>query len=126
MNTKEAIEWIEDCKDQNLSEEYDNKKMSEIIRLLQRGEKYEAMWEELEKNTVYNLDGNYKHNWSEELIGIMHRLKRDFPKQFKKTVTIEMEAEKDHILTHHINLLKADLERRQDCPKVKYNIKESE
>jgi len=47
MKVKEMIEWIEECKDQNLGEEYDNKKMSQIITLLQQGEKYQQMWEEL-------------------------------------------------------------------------------
>ena len=57
MNTKEAIDWIEDCKDQNLSEEYDNKKMNEIVKLLKRGEKYEKMF-----NTILNWtmhDGSF-------------------------------------------------------------------
>ena len=53
MNTKEAIDWIEDCKDQNLSEEYDNKKMNEIVKLLKRGEKYRELWEEFKRKYKY-------------------------------------------------------------------------
>ena len=72
MDTKEIIEWIENCMDENLSEEYDNKKMKNIIKLLQRGEKYEEMWEEFEF---------YIGQCSEALINKMHLLEQKyFPK----------------------------------------------
>ena len=56
MNTKETIEWIKERMDENLSEEYDNKKMNNIIELLQRGEKYEEMWNEARDYFQNDLD----------------------------------------------------------------------
>ena len=44
-NTEKSIEFLNDCQDdyEELQEEGNNKGILEVIRLLQRGEKYEAM-----------------------------------------------------------------------------------
>ena len=50
MNTKEAISCLKNNKHETLWRakipKIQNKNMDDIIELLQRGEKYEAMWEE--------------------------------------------------------------------------------
>jgi len=69
METKEAIKWIFD-----IWHEWENvygvdgeqvleegKKMDEVIELLQRGEKYEAMWEEIIRYFGYM-------EWKDEII----------------------------------------------------------
>ena len=66
-----------------------NKRIDEIIALLQRGEKYQQMWDRLEHGVVYDDEGDYIYSWSGKLIGHMHRIKRDveqkhFPKEVIK------------------------------------------
>jgi len=73
-----------------------NKRIDEIIALLQRGKidkeelkKVWQMWDRLEHGVVYDDEGNYTYSWSDKLIGHMHRIKRDveqkyFPKEAKR------------------------------------------
>lgn len=56
MNTKEAIKFLEECQDEiiDLQEKGHDELLIKVIKLLQRGEKYEAMWEEDAKNWLGN------------------------------------------------------------------------
>lgn len=51
MNTQKAIEFLNECQDENieLQEEGHNKLLLEVIDLLKRGEKYEAILEEMKE-----------------------------------------------------------------------------
>jgi predicted nucleotidyltransferase len=135
MEVKEAIEFlVKEFIEGNLDPRK-RKGLEEIISVLQRGEKFEWMWRELEyeldwhkpEEPLYTakLQVTKDEEYLNEILDFMDDIKqKHFPKPARKTITIEFEAEKDNIITHHINILKADLERRKDCPTVKYNIKE--
>jgi len=64
METKEAVKWIFDIWHEwenvyGISGEIsleEGKKMDEVIELLKRGEKFEKMWEELEKEKCLMID----------------------------------------------------------------------
>lgn len=57
MNTTEAIEFLDIENDPNIImsivEIKNRQKLQDIIKLLQRGEKYEAMWEEFRKEYIH-------------------------------------------------------------------------
>ena len=84
MKTQEVIEWIEECMHENLSEEYDNKKMNEIVKLLKRGEKYEKIFKEFRSHWFYHgkIKDDYKSNRSIVTVcEIMENLRQKyFPK----------------------------------------------
>jgi len=56
MNTKEAIDRLEDFISDFTAEENNNmvEEFDQIIFLLKRGEKYEAMWERCKKHHSYD------------------------------------------------------------------------
>lgn len=141
MKIKEAIEWIRNVPKINLyigtkkegkgkilftngikdcTEEEYYKDINEVISLLQRGEKFEQMWNEIA--TMYKLPCYGLENQAFKDI-VKYLEQKYFPKEARKTITIEFECQDRNVIKHHINILKADLERRKDCPKVKYNIK---
>ena len=86
MEVKEAIDEVYQVFYMKYGK-FGNQKADDIISLLQQGEKYKAenielkvykkVWERLESEIVYNNEGNYKYDWSDELIGSMHRLRRE-------------------------------------------------
>lgn len=82
MNTKSAIKHLEKCKITDDKYKYCklNQTWDNIISLLQQGEKYKQMWEKLEHGIVYDDEGNYIYSWSSELIGHMHKTKREIEK----------------------------------------------
>lgn len=122
MGAKEAIKYLRILDEETGLE--NEKEFRDIIELLQRGENYEAMWGRLREREGWRFYMQEAiHNIF--LYDIMNKFEqRYFPKPVKKTITIEFEADADHMITHHINILKADLERRKDCPTVKYTFKE--
>ena len=75
MNTKEAIKFVEyiftlaDIK-------YDSKKKDEVISLLQYGEKYKAMWEEVVRYFSYM-------EWKD---GIIRKIKQKYFPKPKETI----------------------------------------
>ena len=68
MNTKEAIKYLDDLQDENfeLQEEYNNKRILEVIALLKRGEKFEAMWQTLLEDLDFMPNKEKLHmNWED-------------------------------------------------------------
>jgi len=86
MEAKEAIEQIENyIKALEILKEPESKlytALKKIVPLLQQGEKYRQMWEELEHGVVYDDEGDYIYSWSGKLIGHMHRIKREFEQKY--------------------------------------------
>jgi len=86
MNTKEAIEFCKNQQNYNYNGQNEeiqrclrifNYGLEEVISLLQQGEKYQQIVERVENEVVYNDEGNYKHSWSDELIGSINRIQRE-------------------------------------------------
>lgn len=122
MDTEETIHALLELEKAKFN--YQSQSIHRAIGLLQRGEKYKEMWGWLD-NSVNANGMEYNKTWKEQVGKIMADIEQKyFPKPVKKIITIELEAEKDHIIIHHIDIMKADLERRKDCPKVKYTIRE--
>ena len=67
MNTKMAIEFLEGVKLEPVATETAKGYLNSCIKLLQRGEKYRVMWEELEKHKCLLVDfddeGYFKRNY---------------------------------------------------------------
>ncbi len=92
MNTKEAIEFLKNTIYWNFGDEAPIGKVkylhcvNDIIKLLQRGEKYEAMWGELSKrygNYFYTFDvriaNDIEYKYVDEIMDIIKQ--KYFPKE---------------------------------------------
>jgi len=86
MDTKEAINWIFDIwhewenvygisGEQNLKE---GKKMDEVIELLKRGEKYEAMWNDLWEGLEFKSNKDLLHMNYEDFVNYMKEIKQKY------------------------------------------------
>ena len=95
MNTKEAIDILERLKNPHLKWlKKHNDDIDEIIELLQRGEKYEAMW--------YELNDVYFHSVG----GLMKLVKQKyFPKPVKKTIAIEIEGDSKELIEANYSII---------------------
>ena len=117
MNTEKSIKLMNVIKSilpEHYNFDFGKPEIDEVIKRLQ-------MWEGFKEK--------YKGCYlmvSQSARGLSHLMeefeKEYFPKPVKKTVTIEFEATADHIITHHIDIIKANL--KKGCPPVKYIVKE--
>ena len=123
MNTKEKIECLERVLELE-KKRYKFLDFSEvkecilsITDLLQCGEKYKEMWEELEKHKCLLVDfdneGYFKRNY------FLSEIKQKyFPELVKKYITIEVESKNEREVDAGMEDIKELVDNMQ-CPKMK-------
>ncbi len=83
MNTKEMIEKLNNGSNVFNTDSIFGINILELIDLLKRGGKYEAMWEKLCDRNVDDSD-EYVYSWTEELFELMVNIQQKyFPKEAK-------------------------------------------
>lgn len=90
MNTEKAVEYLKgiiyddtDC--EFIITNADRDKISNIITLLKRGEKFEAMWNDLWEGLEFKPNKDLLHMNYEDFISYMKEIKQKyFPKSTKK------------------------------------------
>ena len=104
MNTREAIEFLTDhypVETGVYSYKEKSKRKNDIIKLLQRGEKYKAMWGELE-----NEGKSYSYSYTATTKFLMNNIKQKyFPKPIKKTITIEIEGDSEELIEANYSII---------------------
>ena len=130
MNTKGCIKFLENAKTayfppRCIEKEY-WEKIDEVIKCLEKGEKYEQMWEEAkgypESHRNLVLPDKYRGYQGGALKYIIETIEQKyFPKPVKKTITIEIEGETEDILefTNKLNRVVGQINSG-----VRTNIKE--
>ena len=132
MDTKEAIgilgEYISHKGDKwevSMTQE-DILEFNNIISLLQQGEKYKRIVEDVEQYIIdrRTIEEDFATN-GKDILGLIKWLKRKyFLKLFKKTVAIDFESEDKDVVNSCINLLKKRLEEYSETIHINYKIKE--
>ena len=127
-NTKEAIMFLENCihrgeeDDLQAYEVKYNHWMRKIIKLLEEGEKYKKMWEELE-----NAGRNYSHKYIATTKYLMDNIKQKyFPNTVKKTIKIEIEGGDDVNLWLATIMMKKAFDDIYCSPSMKFKVKEGD
>lgn len=120
MNTQECIEFLEEGTDFTAPEfrysDYRDK-INEVIKRLQ-------MWEEFKSSYGDDYYTKESEKWWDRLSTIMDEFEnKRFPKKINKKIEIEFEADNKEQIKKSINLLKAELDRNNICPKIKINVK---
>ena len=119
-NTEKSIEFLNDCQDdyEELQEEGNNKGILEVIKLLEEGEKYKKIYDDLEeeyKTLPFSVA-------SGTLLKMRQIKQKYFPKS-KKTITIEIEGEDDINLHLAILMMKKAFDDIYCSPSMKFKVK---
>ncbi len=99
MKTKEAIGWLNQVNDAYPSPYFDK-----IIYLLKRGEKYEAIVNEIDERLIPGELSDIKDLSTLEFVKLIIKdIKQKYFPKFKKTITFRIEAETEDKLGEAIN-----------------------
>jgi hypothetical protein len=116
MEVKEAIEFLEGQKNKPEDPVEPNRlginlTLNGIIELLQRGEKFEKMWEEVETLFTSRSDKQGGEWLGNNILRNMEDIKQKyFPSLIKKTITIEFESKSEDLIDESIKPLKNVIE----------------